>query len=317
MCSSDLGNQTPFGVLYAFIDYLQRFFEPILDLTEKYNILQSAMASSERIFMILDTPEDIKNPIEPKPIKHLDGKIEFKNVWFAYNDEDWVLKDVSFTIEPGETIAFVGATGAGKSSIINLITRFYDIQKGEILIDGINIIDFDKYELRKRIGVVLQDVFLFTGTIKDNIRLNNKNISDEEIVEVAKYVNAHDFISKLPHQYEEPVMERGSTLSTGERQLLSFARTLAFNPDILILDEATSSIDTDTELLVQDALEKLIEGRTTIVVAHRLSTIQHADKIIVLHKGKIKEMGNHQELLNAEGMYYDLYRLQYSENYGL
>lgn len=312
-----IGNQIPFGVLYAFIDYIQRFFEPILDLTEKYNILQSAMASSERIFMILDTPEDIKNPIEPKHSKKFKGKIEFKNVWFAYNDEDWVLKDVSFTIEPGKTVAFVGATGAGKSSIINLITRFYDIQKGEILIDGINIIDFDKYELRKKIGVVLQDVFLFTGTIKDNIRLNNNNISDEEIVEVAKYVNAHHFISKLPHQYDEPVMERGSTLSTGERQLLSFARTLAFNPDILILDEATSSIDTDTELLIQDALQKLIEGRTTIAVAHRLSTIQHADKIIVLHKGKIKEMGNHQELLNAEGMYYDLYRLQYSENYSL
>lgn len=312
-----IGNQIPFGVLYAFIDYIQRFFEPILDLTEKYNILQSAMASSERIFMILDTPEDIKNPIEPKHSKKFKGKIEFKNVWFAYNDEDWVLKDVSFTIEPGKTVAFVGATGAGKSSIINLITRFYDIQKGEILIDGINIIDFDKYELRKKIGVVLQDVFLFTGTIKDNIRLNNNNISDEEIVEVAKYVNAHHFISKLPHQYDEPVMERGSTLSTGERQLLSFARTLAFNPDILILDEATSSIDTDTELLIQDALQKLIEGRTTIAVAHRLSTIQHANKIIVLHKGKIKEMGNHQELLNAEGMYYDLYRLQYSENYSL
>ena len=237
-----------FGVLYAFIDYLQKFFNPIRDLTEKYNILQSAMASSERIFAILDEDNQVKNPKTPVPIREIKGKIEFKNVWFAYEEENWVLKDVSFTIEPGEIVAFVGATGAGKTSIINLITRFYDIQKGEILIDGVNIKEYNKYELRKHIGVVLQDVFIFTGNIKDNIRLNNQNITDEEIVEIAKYVNAHHFIEKLPEQYDEPVMERGATLSSGERQLLAFARTLAFNPSILILDEATSNIDTETEL---------------------------------------------------------------------
>jgi ATP-binding cassette subfamily B protein/subfamily B ATP-binding cassette protein MsbA len=308
-----VSNYIEFGVLYAFIDYLQRFFEPILDLTEKYNILQSAMASSERLFMILDDNSRIENIENPIPITGFNGKIEFKNVWFAYEADNWVLKDVSFTIYPGEAVAFVGATGAGKTSIINLITRFYDIQKGEILIDGVNIKDYDKYELRKNVGVVLQDVFLFTGTIEENIRLNNRDIDEEKIIEVAKYVNAHHFISKLPLQYKEPVMERGSTLSSGERQLLSFARTLAFNPKILILDEATSNIDTETELLIQDALGKLIKGRTTIAVAHRLSTIQHADKIIVLNKGVIKEMGNHQELLENEGIYYDLYKLQYKE----
>lgn len=304
-----------FGVLYAFIDYLQKFFNPIRDLTEKYNILQSAMASSERIFAILDEDNQVKNPKTPVPIREIKGKIEFKNVWFAYEEENWVLKDVSFTIEPGEIVAFVGATGAGKTSIINLITRFYDIQKGEILIDGVNIKEYNKYELRKHIGVVLQDVFIFTGNIKDNIRLNNQNITDEEIIEIAKYVNAHHFIEKLPEQYDEPVMERGATLSSGERQLLAFARTLAFNPSILILDEATSNIDTETELLIQDALEKLIKGRTTIAVAHRLSTIQNSDKIIVLSKGEIKEMGNHQELLEKEGLYYDLYKLQYKEEF--
>jgi ATP-binding cassette subfamily B protein/subfamily B ATP-binding cassette protein MsbA len=304
-----------FGVLYAFIDYLQKFFNPILDLTEKYNILQSAMASSERIFAILDEENQIENPKNPVPIKEIKGKIEFKNVWFAYNEDNWVLKDVSFTIEPGELVAFVGATGAGKTSIINLITRFYDIQKGEILIDDINIKEYDKYELRRRIGVVLQDVFVFTGNIKDNIRLNNMDISDEEIIEISKYVNAHHFIEKLPKKYDEPVMERGATLSSGERQLLAFARTLAFDPSILILDEATSNIDTETELLIQDALKKLIKGRTTIAAAHRLSTIQNSDKIIVLSKGEIKEIGNHQELLEKEGLYYELYKLQYKEEF--
>lgn len=302
-----------FGVLYAFIEYLQKFFQPILDLTDKYNILQSAMASSERIFSVLDENSFIENNDKNVKIDNMKGKIEFKNVWFAYNENEWVLKDISFTINPSETIAFVGATGAGKSSIINLITRFYDIQKGEILIDGINIKEYNKYELREKIGVVLQDVFLFTGTIEENIRLNNKDISNKKIVEVSKYVNAHHFINKLPKKYKEPVMERGSTLSSGERQLLAFARTLADDPKILILDEATSSIDTETEVLIQDALEKLIKNRTTIAVAHRLSTIQHANKIIVLHKGKIKEVGNHQELLAKEGMYYDLYKLQYKE----
>lgn len=304
-----------FGVLYAFIEYLQRFFQPILDLTEKYNIMQSAMASSERIFNILDEEAFIENQDKPVIKDHLSGKIEFKNVWFAYVDEDWVLRDISFTINPGETVAFVGATGAGKSSIINLITRFYDIQSGEILVDGINVKSYDKNNLRRKIGVVLQDVFVFTGTIEDNIRLNNKNISRERLVEVSEHVNADHFINKLPDKYEEKVMERGSTLSSGERQLLAFARTLAYDPNILILDEATSNIDTDTELLIQDALGKLIENRTTIAVAHRLSTIQHANKIIVLSKGVIQEMGNHQELLAREGMYYDLYRLQYKGSF--
>lgn len=304
-----------FGVLYAFIEYIQKFFQPILDLTEKYNIMQSAMASSERIFGVLDTESFIENTEETVTMNNIKGKIEFKNVWFAYVEEDWVLRDVSFTINPGEAIAIVGATGAGKSSIINLITRFYDIQKGEILIDGVNIKEYNKYDLRKHVGVVLQEVFLFTGTIEQNIRLNNKDISDERVVEVSKYVNADKFINKLPKKYKEPVMERGSTLSSGERQLLAFARTLAYDPSILILDEATSSIDTETEILIQDALAKLIKGRTTIAVAHRLSTIQHADKIIVLHKGKIREMGNHQELLAEEGMYFDLYKLQYKESF--
>lgn len=304
-----------FGVLYAFIDYLQKFFNPILDLTEKYNILQSAMASSEKIFSILDENDTIPNNEKPVLKQNIKGKIEFKNVYFAYKGEEWVLKDVSFTINPGETVALVGTTGAGKSSIINLIARFYDIQKGEILIDGINIKDYDKYQLRKNIGVILQDVFLFSGTIKDNIVLNNKNISDDEIVRISKYINAHHFIDKLPNKYDEVVMERGATLSSGERQLLSFARTLVFQPNILILDEATSNIDTETELLIQDALKKLIKGRTTIAIAHRLSTIQNSDKIIVLHKGKIIEMGNHQELLKNKGLYYDLYKLQYKESF--
>ncbi|MTI48601.1 ABC transporter ATP-binding protein [Sporosalibacterium faouarense] len=304
-----------FGVLYAFINYLQEFFRPIMELTQKYNILQAAMASSERIFKILDTKPDIKTVEKPKSLKKIKGKIEFKNVWFAYEKENWVLRDVSFTINPGESVALVGATGAGKSSIINLINRFYDIQKGEILIDGKNIKEIDKYELRKHIGIVLQDVFLFTGNIRDNIRLNNENIDQDKVEEVAKYVNAHKFISKLPSKYDEPVMERGSTLSSGQRQLLAFARSLAFDPDILVLDEATSNIDTETEVLIQDALLKLIQNRTSIAIAHRLSTIQHSDKIIVLHKGKIREMGNHQELLDKGGIYYDLYRLQYKENF--
>lgn len=315
--NSVLNGVVEFGVLYAFISYLRMFFNPILDLTEKYNILQSAMASSERIFLILDTKEDIKNPKTPSTINKIRGKIEFKNVWFAYEKDNWVLKDVSFTINPGETVAFVGATGAGKTSIINLINRFYDIQKGQILIDGIDIRKIDKYQLRKRIGIVLQDVFLFTGSIKYNIKLNNADITDKEVREVAKYVNADKFINKLPKKYEEPVMERGSTLSAGQRQLLAFARALAFNPDILVLDEATSNIDTETEILIQDALNKIVKGRTTIAIAHRLSTIQRSDKIILLHKGEIREIGTHQELLNKEGMYYELYKLQYKENFNL
>lgn len=303
-----------FGVLFAFINYLQKFFQPISDLTEKYNILQSAMASGEKIFSILDEEIEVKDSHSPNELKEVKGKIEFKNVWFAYVGEEWVLKDVSFVIYPGETAAIVGATGAGKTSIINLITRFYDIQKGEILIDGVNIKDIKKSNLRKHIGVVLQDVFIFSGTIEDNIVLNNKNIDKKSIIEISKYVNAHNFISRLPNGYDEPVMERGSTLSSGQRQLLAFARTLVYDPSILILDEATSNIDTETELLIQDALLKLIKNRTTIAIAHRLSTIQHSDKIIVLKSGIIEEMGTHQELLNLNGLYYDLYRLQYKEN---
>lgn len=303
-----------FGVLFVFINYLQKFYEPIMDLTEKYNILQSAMASSERIFKILDTDMRIEDPHTPARIEHFKGEIEFRNVWFAYNDEDWVLKNISFKIKRGESVAIVGATGAGKTSIINLLTRFYDIQKGEILLDGVNIRNLDKNTLRQKIGVVLQDVFIFTGNIRDNIRLN-KDISDDKVIEIAKHVNAHRFISRLPQGYDEPVMERGSTLSSGERQLMAFARTLVYDPQILVLDEATSSIDTETELLIQDALHKLVEGRTSIAIAHRLSTIQHSDKIIVLKQGEIKEMGSHQDLLKNKGLYYNLYQLQYKENF--
>ncbi len=304
-----------FGTLYAFINYLEQFFRPINDLTEKYNIMQSAMASAERIFQILDTEPGIPEPAQPKALGEVRGRIEFKNVWFAYVGEEWVLKDVSFVIEPGETAAFVGATGAGKSTIMNLITRFYDIQRGQILIDGVDIREISKSELRRHIGLVMQDVFLFSGTIKDNIRLNNRSISDQRIKEIAQYVNAHHFIEQLPQKYDEPVMERGATLSAGQRQLLAFARALAFDPAILILDEATANIDTETEQLIQDALPKLLEGRTSIVVAHRLSTIQNADKIIVLHKGQIREMGSHQELLARRGLYYNLFLLQYKDDF--
>jgi len=308
-----ISHKVEFGVLYAFVNYLQQLFQPIFDISEKYDILQSAMASAERIFILLDTKEQIKDPKEPIPLEDIQGKIEFKNVWFSYNGKDWVLKDVSFVVNPGETVAFVGATGAGKSSIISLLSRFYDIQKGEILIDGIDIRKVRQQDLRKHIGVVLQDVFLFTGDIKSNIRLNNKNITDNDIYMVAKYVNAHHFIKKLPEGYESKVTERGSTLSAGQRQLLAFARALAFNPKILVLDEATANIDTETEMLIQDALKKLTKGRTTIAIAHRLSTIQHADKIIVLHKGRIREMGTHNELLQKKGLYYNLYMLQYKD----
>lgn len=308
-----LDGSLKFGVLFAFINYVMMFFQPIFDLTEKYDILQNAMASSERIFEILDTDNTITNPSKPAMINKLNGKIEFKNVWFAYNDEDWVLRDVSFTINKGEKIAFVGATGAGKTSIISLITRLYDIQKGEILIDGVNIKDMDQDMLRKNIATVLQDVFLFTGNITDNVRLNDESISDKDVINACKYVNADKFIEKLPEKYLAPVNERGTTFSQGQRQLIAFARAISFNPPILVLDEATSNIDTETESLIQDALEKITKDRTTIVVAHRLSTIKNADKIIVLHKGKIKEMGSHEELLSLGKLYYNLYKLQYGE----
>ncbi|MDF2985430.1 MAG: hypothetical protein K0R50_940 [Eubacterium sp.] len=306
-----INNTLEFGVLYALVNYISLLFQPINDLAEKYNILQSSMAASERIFMILDTPAEEDTGTLELDNNAAVGDIEFKNVWFAYNDENWVLKDVSFKVPAGQTIAIVGHTGAGKTSIINLLSRFYEIQRGEILINGINIKAVSKASLRKAIGVVLQDVFLFSGKLSDNLRLNEESISDQKLEEAARYVNADGFISRLPNGYNEEVMERGSTFSSGQRQLLAFARALAFDPAILVLDEATSNIDTETEILIQDALAKLTRNRTTIVIAHRLSTIQHADKIIVLHKGRIYESGNHQELLAAKGMYYSLYQLQY------
>lgn len=301
-----------FGMLYLFIDYLKKFFMPIMDLTEKYNITQSAMVSAERVFAILDDDSEIKNPENPVPFDDIQGEIEFRNVSFSYIEGEPVLKNISFKIKKGESVALVGPTGSGKTSIISLLTRFYEIDEGEILIDGININDVRKEDLRKNIGVVLQDVFLFSGTIRDNIKLN-KDISDEEIIKISKYVNADPFIQKLPGKYDEPVMERASTLSSGQRQLLSFARTLVYEPKILVLDEATANIDTETELLIQDAVKKLIKGRTSIAIAHRLSTIQHVDKILVIKNGTIREEGTHQELLDKKGLYYDLYRLQYDK----
>lgn len=301
-----------FGMLYLFIDYLKKFFMPIMDLTEKYNITQSAMVSAERVFAILDDKSEIQNPENPLPFDDIQGEIEFRNVSFSYIEGEPVLKNISFKIKKGESVALVGPTGSGKTSIISLLTRFYEIDEGEILIDGININDVRKEDLRKNIGVVLQDVFLFSGTIRDNIKLN-KDISDEEIIKISKYVNADSFIQKLPGKYDEPVMERASTLSSGQRQLLSFARTLVYEPKILVLDEATANIDTETELLIQDAVKKLIKGRTSIAIAHRLSTIQHVDKILVIKNGTIREEGTHQELLDKKGLYYDLYRLQYDK----
>ena len=301
------------GTIVIFQRYISKFFEPIQELAEQFNVLQSSMAASERIFNLLDDDSHIENNGEIKELKEIKGRIEFKNVWFRYKDDEWVLKDVSFCVEPGQTVAFVGATGAGKTTIQNLISRYYEIQEGEILLDGVNIKDIELKELRRKIGQMQQDVFLFTGDIKSNIRLGEESITDEQIIEASKYVNADKFICKLENKYDQKVYERGATFSAGQRQLISFARTLAFNPDILILDEATANIDTETEVLIQDAMEKLMEKRTTLVVAHRLSTIQNADKIIVLHKGKIKEMGNHQELLANRGIYYNLYKIQYEK----
>ena len=304
-----LGGTISIGTLYIFINYISSFFDPIQELAEQFGTLQSSIASAEKMFQILDVKPEIVNPAHPVDVK-LDGKIEFKNVWFAYEKDEYILKDVSFTINPGEKVAFVGATGAGKSSILNLIGRYFDIQKGEILIDGVNIKDIDTDVLRGAIGQVQQDVFLFTGDIKSNISLRNENITLDEIKAAARYVNADSFISKMPGGYDEPVTERGSTLSAGQRQLISFARTLAYKPTILVLDEATANIDTETESLITEAMEKLMTGRTTIMVAHRLSTIQHADKIMVMDKGRIVESGNHQELLMQNGVYRKLYDLQ-------
>ncbi len=298
------------GTLYIFLQYINTFFEPIQELAEQFSTLQSAIASAEKIFTLLDVKPTVKDPQDPVKLDAIKGRIEFKHVWFAYDGEDYILKDVSFTIEPGQKVAFVGATGAGKSSILNLIGRYYDIQKGEILLDGVDIRKIEKEKLRAAIGQVQQDVFLFTGDISSNIRLRNENISDEAIRAAAHEVNADRFIDQLPDTYHERVSERGATFSAGQRQLLSFARTLAFDPAILILDEATANIDTETEQWIQEALEKLMTGRTTIMVAHRLSTIQHADKIIVMHKGRIRESGTHQELLEQNGIYRKLYQLQ-------
>ena len=334
-------NATTLGVLVAFIQYAQRFFRPIQDLSEKYNILQSAMASSERIFKLLDAPVEITSPAVTKTPEG-PGRIEFDHVWFTYRSipahdparnahvgtaapgrpveqsstttvPDWVLRDVSFAIEPGETVAFVGHTGAGKTTIISLLMRFYDVQKGAIKIDGVDVKDMDLADLRRRFGVVLQDPFLFSGTVASNIRLGTEGINDEDVEKAAEDVNLADFIRTLPNGFKEEVRERGSTLSTGQKQLISFARALAHDPKILILDEATSSVDTETEFRVRDALSRMVEGRTSVIIAHRLSTIQRADKIVVMHKGQVREMGSHQQLLAQHGIYYKLYQLQYKD----
>lgn len=300
------------GTLYIFSNYIRSFFDPIQELAEQFSTLQSSIASAEKIFTVMDEDEFIPEVENPKQPDKITGKIEFDHVWFAYDGENYVLKDVSFVINPGEKVAFVGATGAGKSSILNLIGRYYDIQKGHIYIDGIDIKQFSKKQLRSAIGQMQQDVFIFEGDVAYNIRLNDNDITDEQVKEAAEYVNASHFIEKLPQGYHEPVTERGATFSAGERQLLSFARTLAHNPSILVMDEATANIDTETEILIQEALEKLMDGRTTIMVAHRLSTIQHADCIMVMHKGRICERGTHRELLEQDGIYRKLYELQIS-----
>jgi ATP-binding cassette subfamily B protein len=334
-------NVMTLGVLVAFMQYAQRFFRPIQDLSEKYNILQSAMAAGERVFKLLDTKVEITSPAVTKQPEG-PGRIEFDHVWFAYNirggtgalarpsrpegsaaagatseaaDQapDWVLRDVSFALEPGETIAVVGHTGAGKTTLISLLMRFYDVQQGAIRIDGVDIKDMDLVDLRGRFGVVLQDPFLFSGTVEGNIRLGTARIQDEDVEQAAEDVNVADFIRTLPGGFKEEVRERGSTLSTGQKQLISFARALAHDPKILILDEATSSVDTETEFRVRDALNRMVEGRTSLIIAHRLSTIQRADKIIVMHKGQVREMGSHQQLLAQRGIYYKLYQLQYKD----
>src|SRR5277367_4578137 len=329
------GGAITLGVLVAFFQYGLRFFRPIQDLSDKYNILQAAMAASERVFKLLDTPTEIVNPHEAY-VADQSGRIEFRNVWFTYqkleDDQkrrietsgprelaelgssiEWILRDVSFTIDHGQTAAIVGHTGAGKTTIVSLMMRFYDIQSGSILVDGVDVRLHDLKELRQRFGIVLQDPFLFTGTIADNIRLGSDWISDDRIRQAAGDVNLLDYIEELPGGFEEPVRERGATLSTGRKQLINFARALAHDPKILILDEATSSVDTDTELLVRSALERMVDGRTSVVIAHRLSTVQRADVILVMHKGQLREMGTHQELLARRGLYYKLYQLQYKD----
>jgi ATP-binding cassette subfamily B protein len=308
-------NALTIGVLISFMQYAEMFFRPIRDLSEKYNIMQTAMASSERIFRLIDQPVTIIDPEHPIEIKDVKGRIEFKDVSFAYIKNNFVLKNISFEIKEGEKVAFVGHTGAGKTTIMNLIMRFYDIQKGEILLDGINIKDLKQEDLRRNISLVIQDIFLFSDTVENNIRLGNDNIDFEKVKRAAQIIGIDDFIGKLPQGYEQNVKERGVTLSQGQRQLITFARALAYDPKILILDEATSSVDTHSEILIQQAIEKLMENRTSIIIAHRLSTIQKCDKIIVMHKGEIRETGTHHELLELGGIYSKLYQLQYKESF--
>jgi ATP-binding cassette, subfamily B, multidrug efflux pump len=307
------GGAIQIGVVVAFFQYGMRFFRPIQDLSEKYNIMQSAMAAAERVFKLMDTPVLIQSPAQPTPFPRSAAAIEFDHVWFAYKNEDWVLSDVSFRIEPGETVAVVGHTGAGKTTISSLLLRFYEVRRGVIRIGGIDIRDFDIENLRRNFGVVLQDPHLFTGTIAENIRLGTAGISDDQVSDAAARVNLLDFVQTLPQGFAQPVRERGAGYSTGQKQLINFARALAHNPRFLILDEATSSVDTETELRIRAALEQLVEGRTSIVIAHRLSTIQRADRIIVMHKGKLREIGTHQELLAMRGIYWKLYQLQYKD----
>jgi ATP-binding cassette subfamily B protein len=305
-----------FSLVYVFYQYVSKLFNPIQQLADQFNTIQSAFASSERIFEILDTESEIKDSEDAVEISEFKGKIEFKNVWFAYEEENWILKDVSFVINPKETVAFVGATGAGKTTILSLIVRNYDIQKGQILIDDMDIKNIKLSSLRKNIGQMLQDVFLFSGTIKSNIQMREDSITDEDIYNACEYVNANHFIEKLDHKYEEEVRERGNNFSSGQRQLLSFARTIVHKPQIMILDEATANIDTETEVLIQESLEKMRNIGTMLIVAHRLSTIQHSDKIVVLKHGEIQEIGNHQELLKKKGQYYELYKIQYEKKAG-
>ena len=310
---SAAGQALTIGILASFIQYSLQLFQPIRDLSDKFNVLQAAIVASHRIFILLDLDIDIKSPENPLKTGKVEGSIEFRNVSFAYKDEEWVLKDISFTVKPGESIALVGHTGSGKTTITNLLMRFYDVQKGQILIDGVDVRDWDLHDLRSNFAVVLQDVFLFSGSIEDNIRLGNEHIDRDRIEWAAKEVHADDFVSKLDDNYASLVKERGAGLSVGQKQLISFARALAFDPSILILDEATSSIDTETEQLIQEAVETVMAKRTSLVVAHRLSTIQKCDRIMVLHHGELRESGTHNELLGLRGLYWRLYQLQYSD----